>query len=148
MKENATAIMLVEDNPDDVELTLAEFKRHNLSNQINVIRDGATALEFIFCTGAYAGRHRDKDPKVILLDLNLPKVGGLEILRRIKADPATRRIPVVVLTSSNEERDLIKTHTLGASTYIVKPVNFEQFIESMRQIGLHWLLQDNPPVQE
>jgi two-component system, response regulator len=146
MSENAKAIILVEDNLDDVELTLAEFKRHNLSNAILVLRDGAAALEYIFCTGAYAGRHCDKDPKVILLDLNLPKVSGLDVLRRIKGDPATRTIPVVVLTSSNEERDLIKTHNLGANSYIVKPINFEQFIESMRQIGLHWLLMDNPPV--
>ena len=145
MSENAKAIILVEDNLDDVELTLAEFKRHNLSNAILVLRDGAAALEYIFCTGAYADRH-DKDPKVILLDLNLPKMSVLDVLRRIKADPATRTIPVVVLTSSNEERDLIKTHNLGANSYIVKPINFEQFIESMRQIGLHWLLLDNPPV--
>jgi two-component system, response regulator len=146
MRENATAILLVEDNPDDVELTLAEFKRHNLSNKIHVVPDGATALEYIFGTGAYVERDCAKGPKVILLDLKLPKVDGLEVLRQIKADSAACRIPVVVLTSSTEERDLIKSHNLGANSYIVKPVDFEQFTESMRQIGLYWLLLDDPPV--
>jgi two-component system response regulator len=143
MSENSASILLVEDNPDDVELTLAEFKRHNLSTEIHVVRDGATALEYIFCTGAYAERQCAKSPKVILLDLHLPKVDGLEVLRRIKENPATRTIPVVVLTSSDEERDLIKSHNLGANSYIVKPVDFEQFTESMRHIGLYPLFLDN-----
>jgi len=148
MREQATVILLVEDNANDVELTLAEFKRHNLSNEIHVVRDGATALEYIFCTGAYAERRGAKDPKVILLDLNLPKVDGLEVLRRIKENPVTRTIPVVVLTSSSKERDMVKSYDLGAHSYIDKPVDFEQFVESMRQIGLYWLLLDDPRVPQ
>jgi two-component system response regulator len=145
MKKNTTTILLVEDNPDDIELTLADFKRHKLSSEIHVVCDGAAALEYIFCTGVYAARERATGPKVILLDLHLPKVGGLEVLRLIKENPTTRMIPVVVLTSSDEERDLIKSHNLGASSYIVKPVDFEQFTECMRHIGLYPLLLDKPP---
>ena len=146
MKDSNAEILLVEDNPDDVELTLHAFRRNNLSNQINVVRDGAEALEYLFCTGAYAERHIDGGPRVILLDPKLPKVDGIEVLRRIKGDPRTRMIPVVVLTSSREDRDIVETYKLGVNSYIVKPVNFEQFTEAVRQLGLYWMLLNQPPI--
>jgi two-component system, response regulator len=133
-------ILLVEDNPDDADLALRALKKVNLANRIEHVADGAQALDFLFCTGAYAHRHSDNRPKVILLDLKLPKVDGLEVLQRIKADPKTRTIPVVVLTSSHEERDLVESYQLGVNSYIVKPVDFEQFTEAVRQLGLYWLL--------
>lgn len=145
MSEHQVEILLVEDNPNDVELTLHAFRRYSLSNRIHVVRDGAEALEFIFCTGAYAGRHIESGPKVILLDLKLPKVEGLEVLRRIKADPRTRTIPVVVLTSSREDRDVVESYELGVNSYIVKLVDFEQFVESVRTLGLYWVLLNQPP---
>jgi len=145
MTENPVEILLVEDNPDDVKLTLRAFKKHRLSNRIQVVRDGAEALEFIFCTGAFAHRHIENGPKVVLLDLKLPKVDGLEVLRRIKADPRTRAIPVVVLTSSREDRDVVESYQLGVNSYIVKPVDFEQFIESARLLGMYWVLLNQPP---
>jgi two-component system, response regulator len=140
-------ILLVEDNPNDVELTLHALKRNNLANRIEVVRDGAEALEFVFATGRYAGRNIDRRPKVILLDLKLPLVDGLEVLRRVKADPRTRVIPVVVLTSSCEERDLVESYHLGANSYIVKPVDFEQFVEAVRTFGMYWLLVNELPPQ-
>ena len=145
MSENQVEILLVEDNPNDVELTLHAFKAHNLANRIEVVRDGAEALEFVFCTGAYAYRRIEDGPKVVLLDLKLPKVDGLEVLRRVKSDPRTRAIPVVVLTSSREERDIVESYELGVNSYIVKPVNFEQFTEAVRSLGLYWLLLNQPP---
>ena len=145
MTEHPVEILLVEDDPDDVELTLHVLKKHNLANRIEVVRDGADALEFIFCTGAYAHRHIENSPKMILLDLKLPKVDGLEVLRRVKSDPRTQMIPVVVLTSSSEERDIVESYKLGVNSYIVKPVDFEQFTEAMRQLGLYWLLLNQPP---
>ena len=145
MTEHEIEILLVEDNPNDVKLTLHAFKKHHLTNRIQVVRDGAEALEFIFCTGAFAHRHIENGPKVVLLDLKLPKVDGLEVLRRIKADPRTQAIPVVVLTSSREDRDVVESYTLGVNSYIVKPVDFEQFIESARLLGLYWVLLNQPP---
>jgi two-component system, response regulator len=139
-------ILLVEDNPDDVKLALHAFKRHNLANHIHVARDGAEALEFIFCTGAHAHRQIVNGPKVILLDLKLPLIDGLEVLRRIKADPRTSTIPVVVVTSSREERDIVETYRLGVNSYIVKPVDFDQFTETARQLGFYWLLLNQAPI--
>ncbi len=147
MSENAIEILLVEDNPNDVRLTLHAFKRQNMANRIHVVRDGAEALEFIFCTGAYADRRIGDAPKVILLDLKLPKVDGIEVLRQIKSDPHTRTIPVVMLTSSAEERDLVESYQLGVNSYIVKPVDFDQFNDVARVLGLYWLLLNQiPPV--
>jgi two-component system response regulator len=145
MDENSIEILLVEDNPNDVELTLHALKNNKLTNNIQVVRDGAEALEFLFGTGAYASRSINRPPKVILLDLKLPKVDGLEVLKRIKADKRTRPIPVVVLTSSREERDIVESYRLGVNSYIAKPVDFEQFTEAVRQLGLYWLLLNQPP---
>jgi two-component system, response regulator len=145
--ESMVEILLVEDNPNDVTLTLRAFKRYNLSNGVHVVHDGAEALEFIFGTGAYAGRGFEPTPRVILLDLKLPKVDGLEVLQRIKADPRTRVIPVVILTSSREQCDIVDSYQLGVNGYIVKPVDFEQFTEAMRQLGLYWVLLNQPPIR-
>ena len=146
MSENDVEILLVEDNPNDVELTLHAFNKHNITNRIRVVRDGAEALDFLFCTGPYASRDANDCPKVILLDLKLPKVDGLEVLRRVKADTRTRSIPVVVLTSSSEERDLVESYALGVNSYIRKPVDFQQFTEAVRLMGLYWLLLNQPPI--
>ena len=145
MLEKSVEILLVEDNPDDVELTLHAFRKHNLANRVHIVRDGAEALDFLFRTGAYKDRHIEDSPNVVLLDLKLPKVDGLEVLRRMKGDPRTRMIPVVVLTSSREDRDITESYQLGVNSYIVKPVNFEQFTEAVRQLGLYWLLMNQPP---
>jgi CheY-like chemotaxis protein len=134
-------ILLVEDNPHDVELTLHAFAKNRLTNPVHVVRDGAEALEFLLGDGA--GRSHPR-PKVILLDLKLPKVDGIEVLRKVKADESTRTIPVVVLTSSREERDVVDTYNLGVNSYIVKPVDFEQFTEAVAQLGLYWLLLNTP----
>ncbi len=145
MAEHIVEILLVEDNPDDVELTLHALRRHNLANHLEIVRDGAEALDFLFCTGAYTHRRIDDRPRVVLLDLKLPKIDGLEVLRQLKADPRTRMIPVVVLTSSHEERDIVESYQLGVNSYIVKPVDFSQFAETVRQLGLYWLLINQPP---
>jgi CheY-like chemotaxis protein len=142
---NPVEILLVEDNPNDLELALHALKRNHLANHIEVVRDGADALDFIFCTGAYAHRHVEDQPRVILLDLKLPKVDGMEVLQRIKGDPRTRSIPVVMLTSSREERDVVESYELGVNSYIVKPVDFEQFTEAVRGLGMYWLLLNQPP---
>jgi two-component system response regulator len=146
MAKDIVEILLVEDNPNDIELTLHTLKAHNLTNRIHVARDGAEALEFVFGTGAYQGRSVKNGPRVILLDLKLPKIDGLEVLRRIRSDERTRIIPVVILTSSREERDIVESYNLGVNSYIVKPVDFEQFSESVRQVGLYWVLLNQPPV--
>ena len=145
MTENMVEILLVEDNASDVELTLHALKRYNLANRMHVVRNGVEALEFIFCTGAYAQRSIAPGPKVILLDLKLPLVDGLEVLQRIKGDPRTRMIPVVVLTSSREERDIVESYRLGVNSYITKPVDFEQFTEAVRTLGMYWVLLNLPP---
>jgi two-component system response regulator len=146
MAKDIVEILLVEDNPNDVELTLHALQAHNLANRIHVVRDGAEALDFIFSTGAYQERTAKNGPRVILLDLKLPKVDGLEVLRRIRDDERTRVIPVVILTSSREERDIVESYKLGVNSYIVKPVDFEQFTESVRQVGLYWVLLNQPPI--
>ena len=138
-------ILMVEDNPNDEELTLHELRKYHLANTIQVVRDGQEALEYIFCTGRYADRDVNEHPNVILLDIKLPFIDGLEVLRRIKQDARTRTIPVVMLTSSREERDLIESYRLGVNSYIVKPVDFDQFKESARALGMYWLLYNRPP---
>ncbi len=138
-------ILLVEDNPTDVELTLRALKKNNLANKVHVVTDGAEALDYLFATGTYKEREIDKKPKVVLLDLKLPKVDGLEVLKKIKSDERTRDIPVVVLTSSKEEQDRIESYKLGVNSYIVKPVNFEQFTKSVQELGLYWLLLNERP---
>ena len=146
MSQNDVEILLVEDNPNDVELTLHALKKNNIVNRIEIVRDGAEALDYLFATGIFAGRDINHPPKVILLDLKLPKIDGMEVLRRIKADPRTQPIPVVVLTSSGEESDLVESYHLGVNSYIRKPVDFEQFTEAVRTIGMYWLLLNEPPV--
>ncbi|MBE7436321.1 MAG: response regulator [Anaerolineales bacterium] len=138
-------ILLVEDNPDDEALTVRAFDKNKIANNLTVVRDGAEALDFLFCTGTYSGRDPRIMPEVILLDLKLPKMDGLEVLRRIRADERTRILPVVVLTSSKEEQDLIKSYSLGANSYIRKPVNFSQFVEAIHQLGMYWLVLNEPP---
>ena len=140
-------ILLVEDNPSDEELTLRALEKYKIANKIYVVRDGAEALDFIFATGSYSDRDIDNHPKVILLDLKLPKVDGLDVLRKIKTEPKINQIPVVVLTSSNQENDIVESYKLGVNSYIVKPVDFNQFSESIREIGMYWLLLNEPPVK-
>jgi CheY-like chemotaxis protein len=139
-------ILLVEDNPDDEMLTLRALKASNIVNEVVVARDGAEALDYLFGTGAYASRDTSVMPQVILLDLKLPKVDGLEVLRRLRADERTKLLPVVVLTSSDEERDIIDSYGLGANSYVRKPVAFTQFSEVVRQLGLYWLILNQPPL--
>ncbi|PYO66982.1 MAG: two-component system response regulator [Gemmatimonadetes bacterium] len=138
-------ILLVEDNPTDAELTLRAFKARNFANQVFVARDGAEALDFFFGDGSHPLRDIGVVPKVVLLDLKLPKVDGLEVLRRLKADERTRTIPVVILTSSREEPDIAAAYRLGANSYIVKPVDFEAFARAVSEVGLYWLLLNEPP---
>ena len=142
---NAVEILLIEDNPHDAELTLRALKKHGLTNKVQLLQDGAEALDFIFATGAFAHRNINSRPKVIFLDLKLPKVDGLEVLRRIKADERTRSIPVVVMTSSQEEQDIVESYRLGVNSYIVKPVDFDKFVQSVADLGLYWLLLNKVP---
>ena len=143
---NPVEIVLIEDNPHDAELALRALKKHGLANKVQLLQDGAEALDFIFAAGAYVDRSIDARPKVILLDLKLPKVDGLEILRRLKADARTRSIPVVVMTSSQEEQDIVESYRLGVNSYIVKPVDFDKFAQSVADMGLYWLLLNKVPV--
>jgi CheY-like chemotaxis protein len=146
MTQRQIEILLVEDNPDDVELTLHALRNENLANSIHVARDGEEALEFLFCNGVHADRSFEQPPRLVLLDLKLPKVDGMEVLKQLKADPRTKTIPVVILTSSKEERDLINGYGLGANSYIQKPVDFEQFRDTIKNIGLYWLVINQLPV--
>ena len=139
------AILLVEDNPDDVTLTMRALKRANILNEVVVVSDGVEALDYLFGTGAYADPSTRRIPEVILLDLKLPRIDGLEVLRRLRADERTRLLPVVILTSSREEKDLVNGYKLGANSYIRKPVDFKRFTEAVQQLGLYWLLLNEPP---
>jgi CheY-like chemotaxis protein len=142
---SADIILLVEDNPNDEALTLRALKKNGIMNRVIVAHDGAEALDFLFRTGAHAGRDSGENPEIVLLDLNLPKIGGLEVLQRIRADDRTKFLPVVILTSSNEERDLVAGYSSGCNSYVVKPVDFGQFSEAVRQLGLYWLLVNETP---
>ncbi|MGH7955056.1 MAG: response regulator [Gloeomargaritales cyanobacterium] len=142
---NGIEILLVEDNQDDLDMTLRALRKANLANHIQVARDGEEALEFIFCKGAHATRKIENTPKLILLDLKLPKVDGMEILKRVKNDARTKRIPTVILTSSKEQRDVVESYNLGVNSYIVKPVNFESFATAVQELGMYWLLLNQPP---
>ena len=147
MTSHAVEILLVEDNPSDLEVALRALKEQNLCNNVQVARDGEEALDFMFCQGPHANRRADELPRVILLDLKLPLIDGLEVLRQIRADARTRNVPVVVLTSSTEERDVVESYALGVNSYIAKPVGFEQFTEAMQAIGMYWLMLNRPPTQ-
>ena len=143
--EEKRAILLVEDNPDDVELTLRALKQYNIRNEIAVVRDGAEALDYLFATGAYADRDTTKMPAVVILDLKLPKVDGLEVLQRMRGDKRTKFVPVVILTSSKEEQDMVNSYKFGANSYVRKPVDFTRFVEAAQQLGLYWLVINEPP---
>lgn len=143
---NEVEILLVEDNPTDAELCIRALKKHNLANKLVWVKDGEEALDFIFAGGKYADRKMENKPKVMLLDLKLPKVDGMEVLRRVKSDERTRIIPVVVLTSSKEDRDITESYKLGVNSYISKPVGWEEFVRVITELGLYWLLLNKPPV--
>ncbi len=140
-------LLLVEDNLDDEVLTLRALRKHNLANDIVVARDGQEALDYLFGVGEYSGRDTRVLPQVILLDLNLPKVDGLQVLERLRSEPRTKHVPVVVLTSSNQEQDMLRSYDLGANSYVRKPVDFEQFLEAARQLGLYWLVVNETPYE-
>ena len=140
-----TMILLVEDNPDDEALTLRALRKANVGNDVVVVRDGVEALDFLYGTGAHAGRDTSSMPQVVLLDLKLPKIDGLEVLRRIRADARTKLLPVVILTSSDEDQDRIRGYALGANSYVRKPVEFAEFAEAVRQLGLYWVVLNQPP---
>jgi len=144
-EDNKVEVLMVEDSEEDLQLALRSFRKANFLNHVYVVRDGAEALDFIFCQGPYARRRMEDTPRVILLDLKLPKIAGLEVLQRIKSDPRTRMIPVVVLTSSKEHRDVLASYEMGANSYIVKPVAFDGFAKAMQDLGMYWLLLNNPP---
>ena len=144
MLDDSKVILLVEDNPDDEALTLRAFSKNNIGNRIVVVRDGAEALDWLYKRGQHQGRS-EPDPQVILLDLKLPKVDGLEVLRQIREDPRTKLLPVVILTSSKEESDLLRGYELRANSYIRKPVDFARFVESVRELGMYWLVLNEPP---
>jgi two-component system, response regulator len=139
-------ILLVEDNPSDVKLTLKALQKHNLANKVTVLKDGAEALDFIYAEGKYADRNNREMPKVIFLDLKLPLVDGIEVLRKLKSEKITKKIPIVVLTSSKESKDIDECYKLGVNSYVVKPLDFEKFLESVSNLGLYWVLMNEPPV--
>lgn len=145
MENTAVEILLVEDNPSDAELTIRALRKRNISNNLVHLKDGAEAIDFIFGAGAYVDRNINNQPKMILLDLKMPKVDGIEVLRRVKSDPSTKTIPVVILTSSKEDPDIKICYELGANSYIVKPVGFDNFIASVSDLGLYWMLLNQPP---
>jgi two-component system, response regulator len=145
-KVNIVDILLVEDNPNDAEMAMRALKKYYVANKIHHVEDGAEALDYLFGEGKYEGRNVHNTPKVILLDLKLPKINGIEVLKKVKSDERTQKIPVVVLTSSREERDVVETYKLGVNSYIVKPVEFDKFVESVKELGLYWLLLNQPPV--
>ena len=145
MESNEVEILLVEDNPNDAELAIRALKARNLANKLIWLKDGVEALDFIFAQGQYADRSVEDVPKVVLLDLKLPRVNGLEVLEKIKSDKRTRTIPVVVLTSSSEERDIVTSYNLGVNSYILKPVDFDKFIDAVKDVGLYWMLLNKPP---
>ena len=142
---SSKSILLVEDNPDDEALAIRALKRHHISNEIVVAHDGVEALDYLFGTGLHAGRDLSLKPTVVLLDLKLPRIDGLEVLRRLREDERTRLLPVVILTTSNEEQDMLDSYSLGCNSYIRKPVDFVQFSEAIRQLGMYWLLMNEPP---
>ena len=144
MTTNGIEILLVEDNPRDVEMTLRALKKRNLANKVHVAKDGAEALDYVFATGAYADRDKNHQPKVMFLDLKLPKVSGLEVLKKVKGDKQTRTIPVVILTSSQEEKDMLESYHMGVNSYIVKPVDFDKFADAISEVGLYWLVINKP----
>lgn len=145
---NNESILLVEDNPDDEALTLQAFRNPNLANESYVVRDGAEALEFLFAEGAYARRHEEVISKIVFLDLMLPRVGSIEVLQRIRGDERTKLLPVVILTSSDEERDVVDSYKFGANSYVQKPVDFAKFSEAVAQLGLYWMLLNRPPPRD
>ena len=138
-------ILLIEDSPEDAELTIRVLKAQNLANKLVWLKNGAVGLDFLFCRGAYAGRNQMETPRLVLLDLSLPKVDGLEVLRQLKADPRTRKVPVVVLSSSTQDKDILRTYDLGVNSYVSKPVHFEDFASVVTQLGLYWMLINKPP---
>jgi len=142
---NERTILLVEDNPDDEALTLRAFAKNQITNPVAIARDGVEALDYLFATGAHAGRDTAERPAVVLLDLKLPKLDGIDVLKRIRADERTRLLPVVILTSSREEQDIIDGYRFGCNSYVRKPVDFDQFLEAAKQLGLYWLLLNEPP---
>ena len=146
MTEQLVDVLLVEDNPDDIELAMIAFRKNNFANRVHVVRDGAEALEYIFGTGGYANRKNERTPRLVLLDLKLPKVDGLEVLKQVKGHARTKHTPIVMMTASSEESDLVASYSLGVNSYIVKPVDFVQFIEAARTLGLYWLLLNERPV--
>jgi two-component system response regulator len=146
MNRSGQYILLVDDNPDDVEMTLMAFRKSNIVNEVTVVEDGQQALDYLFGAGAWEGRDALAMPHMVLLDLNLPKISGLQVLRRMRADARTKRLPVVILTTSSEDQDIVSSYDLGANSYVRKPVDFEQFVDAVHHLGLYWLvINERPP---